>query len=190
MFDAKLPIDPRTLLRGTYAPIHQVKIGNGTYWHHGVEKSIRQKFAMLDRPLSISLNLNIDGLPIYNNGNASFWPILLNVHEFPKMHPMIAGIFHSQRYSKPAKVEEFLTPFVDEINPILVNGLTINGHTLTIGIRAIICDLPARAFIKGTPNLILGNAFSDIECTFFQEHSTITANTDVKSAVLSVHTQR
>lgn len=60
---------------------------------------------------------------------------------------MIIGLFHGK--NKPSKIEEFLAPFVDEIEPILRNGVLINGHKLSVRIRTFICDSPARAFIKG-----------------------------------------
>lgn len=46
-------------------------------------------------------------------------------------------------------MEEFLKPFVDEMEGILAKGISINGHQLSMKLRAIICDSPARAFIKG-----------------------------------------
>ena len=60
---------------------------------------------------------------------------------------MIAGIFYGN--NKPKKVEQFLAPFVEEILPIMENGLILNNHKLTVNIRSIICDAPARAFVKG-----------------------------------------
>lgn len=95
----------------------------------------------------ISININIDGLPLFNNGTDQVWPILFNVHEMPEIEPMLIGIFHGR--SKPKKVEEYLDKFVVDILPVLHNGLFINGFELKVEIRAFICDSPARAFIKG-----------------------------------------
>ncbi|XP_053687147.1 uncharacterized protein LOC128736685 [Sabethes cyaneus] len=97
-----------------------------------------------------SININIDGLPLFNNGTAQVWPILFNIHEKPDLPPMIAGIFHG--HSKPKKVEQFLDAFVEEILPIIKNGLVINNQILSVTIRAVICDAPARAFVKGVVN--------------------------------------
>lgn len=104
-------------------------------------------FCNLNRPRSISININIDGLPLYKNGTDQVWPILCNIFELPDLKPMIIGIFHGK--SKPKYVEEFLKPFVDEAEPILRSGISINENLLTVKIRAFICDSPARAFIKG-----------------------------------------
>lgn len=104
-------------------------------------------FANIRESISIAINLNVDGVNLYDNGTEQFWPILCNVHAMPNINPIIVGIFHGRH--KPAKIEEFLGPFVDEAVPILKSGILINGYKLTVSIRAIICDSPARAFVKG-----------------------------------------
>lgn len=96
---------------------------------------------------TISININIDGLPLFNNGTNQVWPILFNIYEKPEIDPMVIGIFYGR--SKPKKVEEFLEMFVVDALPVLQDGLIINGFELKVNIRAFICDSPARAFIKG-----------------------------------------
>lgn len=113
----------------------------------GLEAGLRVCFGHIRQSTSIEINLNIDGVPIYENGTSQFWPVLCNVHGMRHISPIIVGIFYG--HHKPAKIEEFLSPFVDEISPILESGILINGHKLSVKIRAIICDSPARAFIKG-----------------------------------------
>lgn len=97
--------------------------------------------------MAIEINISIDGLPLFESSNDQFWPILYNVNNMPHIAPMIIGLFYGK--SKPGRIEEFLTPFVDEIEPILQNGLIINGNILSVKIRSFICDSPARAFLKG-----------------------------------------
>ena len=46
-------------------------------------------------------------------------------------------------------LEEYFLPFVDEMEGIAKNGIIINGKTFHVVLDAIICDAPARAFIKG-----------------------------------------
>lgn len=154
-FDQRLPRDPRTLM-GTPSSSAKntfVEMGKGQYWHQGVETCLRRCFQNLNEPLTIFLNINIDGLPIYNNGKAQFWPILFNIEGFSEIKPMIIGLFYG--HSKPGKVEDFLQPFVDEILPILTNGLLINGFQMNVKIRVFICDSPARSYIKGIHKNVL-----------------------------------
>ncbi|XP_049291232.1 uncharacterized protein LOC125768080 [Anopheles funestus] len=63
---------------------------------------------------------------------------------------MVAAIYCGS--SKPASIEHFLRPFVDELNFLMKNGLLIKNRKVAIQIRAIIADSPARAYIKGVAN--------------------------------------
>lgn len=119
----------------------------GQYWHRGIDFGLQLCFRNMTQPQSIEININIVGLPIYKSSNDQFWPILYNIHNMSHIKPMIIGLFYGK--NKPAKIEEFLKPFVDDIEPILRDGLIINGHKLTVKIRTFICDSPARAFMKG-----------------------------------------
>lgn len=41
-----------------------------------------------------SLNINIDGLPIFRSSSCSFWPIIVQLHELRnEIAPLIVGIF-------------------------------------------------------------------------------------------------
>lgn len=94
-FPSILPRDPRTLLK-TYQTVIIIKVGNGNYWHHGFEKSLRQIFAQVPEiliPKIISCNINMDGLPIYKSSKLEFWPILFNIPELPLLKPMVIGIY-------------------------------------------------------------------------------------------------
>ncbi|XP_062542928.1 uncharacterized protein LOC134210711 [Armigeres subalbatus] len=160
-YDRTLPEDPRRLLITPRKPVAVVKIQGGQYWHQGLENCLRYCFTGLAAPRSISININIDGLPLFKNGTDQVWPILFNVHEEVSQKPMIIGIFHGK--TKPKRVEEYLGPFVEEAVPILNSGIVINGHLLKVKIRAFVCDSPARAFIKGSVNF---NAFHGcLKCT-------------------------
>lgn len=141
-----LPEDPRTLLQ-TPQSINIMPISGGEYWHQGLANCLKKIFRAINEPLTISLNFNIDGLPLYNSSKVEFWPVLFNVADMPEVPPMIIGIFCGK--SKTSDVESFLTPFVDEINEILRNGIWINSQKVTIRIRCFVCDSPARAYVKG-----------------------------------------
>lgn len=150
-FDAQLPKDPRTLM-GTISNVSESIINScgGQYWHQGIEKCLRYCLSNLQNAVTVSININIDGLPIYNNGKQQFWPILFNIQEYPLIKPMIIGMFYGD--CKPSRIEDYLQPFVDEMRSILEEGLLVNGHKVYVKLRAWICDSPARAFIKGKLN--------------------------------------
>lgn len=75
-----LPQDPRTFLK-TPQKITIWKVGMGGYWHHGLENSIVKYIPknVLSTVKNISININIDGLPIYKCAKDELWPILFNI---------------------------------------------------------------------------------------------------------------
>lgn len=101
----------------------------------------------IGKAITISINVNIDGLPVFKSSRTQFWPILFHIVEMPTPKPMPIAIFCGQ--SKPTNLEEFLRPFVDELQDIMTNGVLVNGNIINIRLNCIICDSPARAFIKG-----------------------------------------
>ena len=149
-----LPSDPRTLLQTPSTIMNlnnMVQTGSsptdGQYWHHGLELCLKQCFRNIKQSLKISININIDGLPIFKSSNEQFWPILFNIHEFPNLSPMVIGIYSGNK--KPKDISSFITPFVQEAKNILEEGIMINDkYHITVKIRCFICDSPARAFVE------------------------------------------
>ena len=117
------------------------------YWHHGFEKCIHYIFRDNYESKSISININLDGLPVFKSSKIEFWPILFNIHQMPEFPPMVIGIFCGT--SKCTDLGQFLLPFVNDIKNAMANGFLINSHQVTLKLRCIICDSPARAYIKG-----------------------------------------
>lgn len=97
--------------------------------------------------MSITIDVNMDGLPLYKSSKIQLWPILFHIIEMPTSKPMPIAIFSGD--SKPTCLEEFLRPFVVELRCILNNGVIVNDQQINVRLRCIICDSPARAFIKG-----------------------------------------
>lgn len=149
------------------------KVNIAKYWHQGLATCLRMCFRTMKRDIAISININIDGLPIHNSTNQSFWPILFNIQEYPSVPPMAIGIFSGE--SKPESAQQYLQPFVDEMKDVLRDGLKINGHKLTVSIRCFICDSPARAFVKGT--MSYNGRHGCQKCTTVGKHSYISKTT-------------
>lgn len=64
------------------------------------------------------------------------------------MKPFIVCIWYGEGKPKPAN--DFLLPFVNELEDIIENGVTINNNIIKIKIRCFLCDTPARSLMKGT----------------------------------------
>lgn len=90
----QLPIDPRTIIQTPrFVEIEQFSNG-GLYWHRGLKQSLCSKLENLPKlPRKISLNINVDGLPISKSSNKQFWPILFNIHELHSIEPGTVGIY-------------------------------------------------------------------------------------------------
>lgn len=74
-----VPKNHRTLLN-TPVNLEINDIAGGKLWYNGLEKSIKQIFSAIDCDWTISLNINVDGLPLYKSSKTSFWPILVSIH--------------------------------------------------------------------------------------------------------------
>lgn len=74
-----LPADYRTLLN-TPRNIQLSSIANGQFWYNGIAKNLEFIFSNLDRDINISLNFNVDGLPLFNSSKKTFSPILCSIH--------------------------------------------------------------------------------------------------------------
>lgn len=65
----------------------------------------------------------------------------------PQIEPMVIAIWCGT--GKPTVLNDYLNPFVNELNEILQNRIFINNYQIKVSFRCFICDTPARAFIKG-----------------------------------------
>lgn len=74
-----LPKDYRKLLQ-TPKYVNIVPAAGGHLWYNGIEKNLLYIFSKLDKDLTIEMNFNVDGLPIFKSTTRSFWPILANIH--------------------------------------------------------------------------------------------------------------
>lgn len=90
----RLPTDPRTIMATpTSITVHTFD-DNSNYWHHGIKTSLLTQLRTISKlPDQLSLNINIDGLPLYESSREQFWPILFNISELHQIEPMIIGIY-------------------------------------------------------------------------------------------------
>lgn len=182
---SSVPKNYRTLLQ-TPIIVEIRDVAGGKFWYNGLEKSLRLIFSTLNCDISISLNFNFDGLPLYNSSKISFWPILASI--FGMIMPLIIHDFESSKYStrinfqilemphiqpivvavwcgtsKPTNLNDYLDEFVEELKQLLTNPISVKNHFITVRIRCFICDSPARAFIKGTFHLKLLEYFINFQ---------------------------
>lgn len=147
-----LPKDPRTVLktpRNTGSLIDEIK--PGFYFHFGLENSLKN---LLNRSkITNTINnildicINIDGLPLSKSSGSQLWPIMVNIFQNKNLVE-ICGVYQGNK--KPENANLFLEKFVNETINLTSTGFTYNNKKYIINIKAFICDVPAKAFVKCT----------------------------------------
>jgi len=142
----ELPKDARTLLCTPRKISASLKCG-GTYVYVGIFEGITYTFALypnIKNCDTLELEVNIDGLPLSRSSKSQLWPILASLNGSD--HVFSIAIFHG--YSKPNSVDEFLCDFINDCKSCMENGVEVDGKHYRFGLKAIICDAPARSFLK------------------------------------------
>ena len=146
-----LPKDSRTLLGYTASTNSAVAIKNlagGKYYHFGIANGLASVISASSLNVSepIKLLINIDGLPLYRSTAAQFWPILGKVANAKYSAPFVIGIYYGN--SKPVDVSAYLRDFVEEFTVLQRSGIVSGSNRYSILLTAVVCDTPARSFIK------------------------------------------
>jgi hypothetical protein len=96
-------------------------------------------------PSCINLHINIDGVPLFKSTGGQFWPILGRVFSPFKSDPFVIALYYGEK--KPEDLN-FLTDFVEEYEAMKTSGVTFQGKQFPLEVSAVICDAPARSFVK------------------------------------------
>jgi hypothetical protein len=162
LFHPDLPKDPRTL-KGTKPKLPIRKICGGTFYHFGIKSGLEAVLASLEHlPLddTISLQISIDGLPVFKSSGAQFWPILGFV-KGSKSSPFVISLFCGE--GKPTDTEDFFEDFIGDANDLIASGFKYWNRHFQCIISAFVCDAPARSFVKKVKQF---NGYSGCEkCT-------------------------
>ena len=113
----ELPKDPRTLLGTlstsvTHNNIHC--LSGGTYYHFGIANGIKlslEQITDLNILDALSIQVNVDGLPVFKSTNSQFWPIQ-GMLDLPTITgPFLIGLFYGK--SKTTDLD-FMKSFITE----------------------------------------------------------------------------
>lgn len=144
-FHPELPLDSRTLLQ-TPRSFESKKLETGEYVHLGLARALQlflQRHTKFHESV-LKISFNIDGLPLYKSSNVQVWPILGLIKNYDSQ-PFIIGIFCGT--SKPKPLRAFLEDFVNELS-LIQTVFLFREKRYSIQIHSIVCDAPAKAFIK------------------------------------------
>lgn len=143
----ELPKDARTLLKTPR--VTEIKnLNNGEYYHIKIRdclKNLFNSFGIDNIKTTVALDFNFDGLPLFKSSSKSFWPILGRVQEVSN-NPFLIGVFCG--IGKPDTLEEYINDTILDIQDLVNNGFEYDGRIYNVTIRALICDAPARAYLK------------------------------------------
>ena len=143
-----IPTSARTLLK-TERNTDVKKKAGGDYYYFGVRETLQaiadQMKVAGDGCGTLSLQLNIDGLPLFKSSRTSLWPILFTVEEWQR-EVFMAALFGGTE--KPSSLYEFLGDFVDEMKMLEASGIQSSNETFKVTLKSVVCDAPARAFLK------------------------------------------
>lgn len=148
-----VPLTAASLLKTPRNVEVQHKSG-GDYINFGLAKSISSCLSTVPPDVvqsleEIKLQINIDGLPLFKSSSMSVWPILCSFSDDMQLRskPFPVAMFCGPK--KPSNLD-FLLDFVDESKMLYNDGLIFNERRISIKIICVICDAPAKAFVKGT----------------------------------------
>lgn len=123
----------------------------GQYVYMGIEKAVAPRLSTLsDQNLhnitAVEVKVNIDGLPLFKSSHLSVWPILCSVSGSVEITPFCVAVYSGLK--KPSNLE-FLHEFIAEAKSLIAEGLDINGVHVRVRLSCIVCDAPAKPFVKG-----------------------------------------
>lgn len=143
-----LPKTYETLVK-TPRDIHLRSVPPGKYLHLGLKYAVTKIIdyylpASLEE--TIQLDINIDGIPLYKSSKSQFWPILGQVKNIENSSPFLIGIYCGTK--KPDSVNLFLEDLINDLKEGNENCLEYKDKNYKIKLRAVICDAPARSYVK------------------------------------------
>ena len=125
-----------------WANIYYFHFGLATMISSTLKKYSSDDVQSLDR---IIISLNIDGLPLFKSSNTSVWPVLGAITNLKPMKSFLITVTVGN--SKPSNLD-FLNETIIDLNNLLINGFDYNERHFGVTLSCIICDAPAKAFVK------------------------------------------
>ncbi|XP_043480336.1 uncharacterized protein LOC122510016 isoform X2 [Leptopilina heterotoma] len=122
----------------------------GEFVYFGLESGLKNCVNVDLHPENIiNLQIFIDGMQLTKSGHLELFVTLCKIFFEPDIYKVFpVAVFCGK--TKPRNVDDYLDELIDELNDLHENGLIIEDKLFSINIKCIICDTPARAFLKNT----------------------------------------
>lgn len=152
-YHPSLPVDPRTILHTPRNTVVKQLSDGGSYKHIGIRHNLTcilvgREFEAHVNDECLTVQINIDGLPIFKSSGLQLWPILGILKGTSDSKPFTIGVYAGNK--KPGNLSEFLDEFIKEASDLKSSGIEICGHQFRFEIHSFVCDAPARSLLKGT----------------------------------------
>ena len=143
-----LPMTGRTLMGTAKTVETEIKSGM-QYIYFEIEKQLRFHIRLYPDEIlkdltTFSISLKIDGLPLFKSASTSLWLVTCSINIQPiKLFPLALTLGNTKHTGL-----EFLRDTIRDLNILLLNGLRFEDRVINVKLKCIICDAPARAFVK------------------------------------------
>jgi hypothetical protein len=140
---AVLPEDLRTIVRTSRNTVRST-----SFVYFGLKSGLLRKLknGIPRRTRVIEYQLKCDGLPVHEKTVMGLWPTLARITKSVDRRPFTVSAWCGE--GKPPSVDEYVEKLIEEALDLQKNGFKLNGKTYRIKFDAIICDSPARCFVK------------------------------------------
>ncbi|XP_057329179.1 uncharacterized protein LOC130670022 [Microplitis mediator] len=123
-------------------------VGNGINDVYDSERYRNDEFIQSKNSIGekvLTLNVNLDGAPLFKSGKNSFWPIQCIINEIPQVirhkFMLLAGLWYTSTEPKPQFMNLYLSTFIKQIQNLTKKGLKVVNidNTLTTYFVKIFC---------------------------------------------------
>lgn len=80
------------------------------------------------------------------SGQLGLWAILCRITNVPTSEPFMVSVYCG--VGKPSSLQMYLEPFLKDVAVLASNGMVLKGAHVDVKLTAMICDAPARSYVK------------------------------------------
>lgn len=148
-----IPLCYSTLVGTPNHKIAQRDVGEGKYFHYGIENNLLKMETHLRNKIfkssdEIVIDIGIDGgSPFPNSSSLSLWPIMGAIVNMPHISPFLIGCYAGPGDIHAKDADVFLMDFCDELEKLFSEGVSMKCGLKTLVVRLFTMDAPARAKI-------------------------------------------
>lgn len=141
LYHPEIPLSYTTLLDTPETGEIQVQPMTGGEYI-GFDLKTDLQMLLMEQPIErFTLNINIDGVPVAKSTQWQFCVITCYVKELDQT--FISGVYHGRH--KPVDQDEFVKPFVAQLNYLMNNGLEYLGRNTPVILNNAVLDAIGRA---------------------------------------------